>query len=391
MTKPHLIFRLAGWLLILCHFGSCTHSPSVSVQDNEAHPTIRLHDNDLKQISQNTHLHDVFRSVRIIPLETTDSCLISHLSSLVVTSDYFYCMGGTSTVYTFDRNGRFIRRLNRHGRGPQEYTKLRDYTLLNGKDILVLDNKKLIGYTPEGQCILTQSMPDYAKQIEAIDNRHIACHSTAGNLLFVWDLEHQKVSHVFLAPDPNRQLDEFQPFTRTGNHLYFRAPYDNKVFEVFPYEADCAWMFDYGKRTITGEDDFVAYPEFYGAILGKPDKSYAKLFLETGRYVYLEIESLALSDYSYYVFYSKQTGEKKIIHAEMFATPMDVPSMQYVTEEGDFIEVEDPIYLMNRLKKFEECLTEPEDRTLLESMKAQMADIKPEDNPVICIYTLQDF
>ncbi len=389
--SSHRLLRFVGLFLIICHLGACTNRPSVNILDDEGIPTIRLHDSDLEQISKTTHLHDVFKSIKIIPLETSDSCLMGQLARLTVTPERFYCTGGANSIYIFDRNGRFIQRFNRHGRGPQEYTKLRDYTLLNGKDILILDNKKLIAYTPEGHCILTQTMPNYADRIEALDNQFIACHENSGDLLFIWDLAHQKVLHVLMEPDKKRQLSEFYPFTRWGNQLFFRAPYDDKVLKVFPHEAKCVWKFDYGERTINGDDDFAAYPEFYGAILGRPDKSYAKLFLETDRYVYLDVESLELSDYSYYVFYSKQTGTMRILHAEKFNPPMNIPSMKYTTEDGEFIETEDPVYLINQLKKLDEFLTDPEDHALLESMKAQMANVKPEDNPVICVYTLQDF
>jgi hypothetical protein len=55
------------------------------------------------------------------------------------------------------------------------------------------------------------------------------------------------------------------------------------------------------------------------------------------------------------------------------------------------VEIRDAISVLGWIQIWDEHLTDPEDRALLESMKAQMANVKPEDNPVICVYTLQDF
>lgn len=57
-----------------------------------------------------------------ISLETNDSCLISNVLSLQVTREYIFVYNGkTDQIFQFDRTGKFIRQVGRHGNGPGEF------------------------------------------------------------------------------------------------------------------------------------------------------------------------------------------------------------------------------------------------------------------------------
>ena len=61
-------------------------------------------------------------SIEYIPLETTDSCLISNTLSLIADDDYIFLYNGKTTqVFQFNRKGKFIRQIGRVGEGPGEY------------------------------------------------------------------------------------------------------------------------------------------------------------------------------------------------------------------------------------------------------------------------------
>ena len=58
-------------------------------------------------------------SIEYVPLETTDSCLISNLMNLQVTADYMFMYNGkTEEVLQFNREGKFIRKIGCQGNGP---------------------------------------------------------------------------------------------------------------------------------------------------------------------------------------------------------------------------------------------------------------------------------
>ena len=115
-------------------------------------------------------------------------------------------------------------------------------------------------------------------------------------------------------------------------------------------------------------------------------------FLESEQYVYLTVQLIGEHPVKvYFVHYSKKTSKIRTKISSHDDPPLSPIDFQNVTPEELFVEIKDAIKLLQRTENWEEHLTDPEDRALLESMKAQMANVKPEDNPVICVYTLQDF
>lgn len=61
-------------------------------------------------------------SVSYVPLETTDSCLISNVSNLVMDDEFIFVENGkTQQIFLFTREGKFVRQLGRAGNGPGEY------------------------------------------------------------------------------------------------------------------------------------------------------------------------------------------------------------------------------------------------------------------------------
>ena len=61
-------------------------------------------------------------SVSYVPLETTDSCLISNVSNLVMDDEFIFVENGkTQQIFQFTREGKYVRQLGRAGNGPGEY------------------------------------------------------------------------------------------------------------------------------------------------------------------------------------------------------------------------------------------------------------------------------
>ena len=101
---------------------------------------------------RDTYLHE---RRQYIPLETTDSCLISNLLNLQVTTDYMFMYNGkTEEVLQFDRKGKFIRRVGRQGNGPGEYSMI--------SELAVDDSNKELSIFQYGGDALVSRMPSSA-------------------------------------------------------------------------------------------------------------------------------------------------------------------------------------------------------------------------------------
>jgi hypothetical protein len=76
-------------------------------------------------------LTDVVESVRLIPLETNSQCYINAIVRTFVGKEYILVMspGTMQYLYLFNIDGAFIRKIGRPGKGPTEYTDIRDISV----------------------------------------------------------------------------------------------------------------------------------------------------------------------------------------------------------------------------------------------------------------------
>lgn len=78
--------------------------------------------------------------------ELNDSVYIQGFSNKAheayVTSKHVYMLDGEESIVTFDHSGKFINKLNRVGRGPEEYIYVAAFAVNEAKDeIIVYDEK----------------------------------------------------------------------------------------------------------------------------------------------------------------------------------------------------------------------------------------------------------
>lgn len=89
---------------------------------------------DLMSNLQKAKLSDFVDSVQYIPLETNDSSLIGSISRVIATSHYIFIGDRvTNSVLVFSKQGEFLNKIYRQGRGPEEYVRLYDFDV-NEKD-----------------------------------------------------------------------------------------------------------------------------------------------------------------------------------------------------------------------------------------------------------------
>ena len=114
--KKHLIQTAA----LACLLAACSPQKPVSTDGL----TVIDVESALGNVEDELKLSDVYDSVRYVPLETSDSCLIGERPYSVLTDKYILvCSQQEEVVYTFDRHtGRFLAKIAHKGRGPEDYS-----------------------------------------------------------------------------------------------------------------------------------------------------------------------------------------------------------------------------------------------------------------------------
>ena len=381
--KLRSIVHLAGIIAILCSLAACSHRSGTDAQGDGTMKTIKITDSDLTKESR---MHDIIQSIELIPLETSDSCLISRVKDPLFTTDRIYITSG-SGILVFDRKGRFIKRFNRRGRGPQEYTALSSFFLndIGGFTILDGPGQKVLAYDRNDSCVMMQRMSVQAGPMVSIGDNLILCSNPVKQPLFIWDIAKEKVVADLFPLDERRKVLPLHTFWQHAGKTYFFPINLSDIYTVSADGISGGWHFDFGSRTLTKDSPLT--PGQYGYDMPE-GSAWVTNFLESEQYVYLTVQLIGESPVRvYFVYYSKKTSEIRTITNINTLRPL----IQDVTPEEQFVEIQDALQLLRRIQNWDEFLTDPEDRALLESMKTQMANVKPEDNPVICVYTLQDF
>jgi len=101
----------------------------------------------------------LFKRAQTIILETSDNCLVGHIDDLQVFEENMYILDSrkAKSLFVFNSEGKFIRKIGSYGNGPGEYNSLKDFSFdSENKIIFILDHSNRIHkYKSDGAFIET--------------------------------------------------------------------------------------------------------------------------------------------------------------------------------------------------------------------------------------------
>jgi hypothetical protein len=129
---------------------------------------------DLRQKSA-SNISEIASGVEYIPLETRNDCLIGEIERLFVVDGSFCIVDGiTESVLIFNPDGGFSHKIDRQGRGPEEYSRIYHATVdVISKDIYIYSdvNQAVFRYSWQGEFIEKIAMPMILSSFEADDGK----------------------------------------------------------------------------------------------------------------------------------------------------------------------------------------------------------------------------
>lgn len=94
-----------------------------------------------------TNLSEIASDIQFIPLQTIDSSLISRIDKVVIQGNIIYINNRGEDIICFDKNGTYLGRLSKVGRGPGEYSSIQDFDISSDcKKLIILSNGKILIY-----------------------------------------------------------------------------------------------------------------------------------------------------------------------------------------------------------------------------------------------------
>lgn len=129
-------------------------------------------------------------SISYINLETTENCLIGKIKDVIISSERIFVLDDRlSIIWIFDKEGRYLNKIDSKGNGPEEYKTLKqfDYDEQN-QTILLLDvwTKTILSYDLNGAFVKKVTLEMYPSDFVKLNDHNYllskACEtdSTAG-------------------------------------------------------------------------------------------------------------------------------------------------------------------------------------------------------------------
>lgn len=205
-------------------------------------------------------LSGLIEKQHFIRLETTTESLLGAINKVTV-SDSLIFIKSNGAIFLFNSNGKFIRKIDKKGIGPNEYIRLSDFDVdIDKKELIIFDKEKkqLLSYDFHGNFISTISLDFWAIKFKKISKEHIILFSgneTSG--------DGQNYKFTLLSAQGSKQrfhvINEHKSgYLHVNTHQNF---YENKSKHFF-FEAfnDTVYLFD---------NDFKIKPEYHFSFAGK--------------------------------------------------------------------------------------------------------------------------
>lgn len=217
------------------------------------------------------NLSDYARSLKYIPLETTDSMLIGRLIDAIPIDDKYLIgdalFGHTSKYYLFDGKGNYVTSIGSIGHGSGQYSSIRSVDIDNQNKTILLDAiPKCFEYNWEGVLIDEKVKMDSAKYFPlqtmyAGKNLYLSTISSPDAreykaFLYEKQEEGLKIARTYLNDFEREKTGINKGSWRTtdgkifrgeGHIRYWRA-WDDTIFTFnTKQDLEVAYIFDYGK------------------------------------------------------------------------------------------------------------------------------------------------
>jgi len=278
-------------------------------------------------------LSDIAESIKIIPLETSETVLVSRIRDVKFHNERLYIIGIYDCM-AFDMGGKFLNMVGMQGRGPQEYVSLYDiYPVKNNLWIINGSGDKVLKHNKDGEFIerfnldkkaggtdffvssgeeIISFIPDQAQLTTDIMLAFSNSSGIIDSILYRNPIGDERIAQMFL-------LNEAQ-FAENGNEIRFKYFFNDTIYTIKGHKIYPYMTLDLGSRgaiehvRVLPKNQDLKTANFF------KDMDRVDFLGESEGYLYLRINDAPL-------FYNKAD---KIVHKWSFT----LPDNEYIAPES---------------------------------------------------------
>ena len=213
-----------------------------------------------------TDAAQLFRNIRLVPLETTAECLIGRIDRMQVYEERIFIQDGLSNaLLTFDLNGKFLSKIGAVGHGPGEYVQIDYFHIDFEKNQIVITDLMsyfVLRYDMNGTFIKKVKIPLWIEGISPWTNGGYLLHANFRNNKETLTQEYNILlcdsnMNIVMTYQPYNSdnlggarfsLPIHGPFYDFKHQYYYYSKYSDTTFRVLPTGLSPAIVIDFGKE-----------------------------------------------------------------------------------------------------------------------------------------------
>lgn len=280
----------------------------------------------LKQKENKISLSEIVDSIRYIPLETKNECLIGNIDKILLTDENEYLIVDkeiSSSIYLFDESGAFLNKIGNRGGASSEYVTIEDVSYCNG-NVYVWDSssRKILIYSKEGGFVSSFDFDYIAYSMVAISEDKFAfCCDYAPNRklgkkdkypsLIVYNKNKKEVfSYLFFDSTLSPYAYQATLNNLCNNNLYL--PLNDTIYKITDAELKRKYVLCYTEGYVKNKKSYIEKSQTENITTDEAIESYNKdkfphliTYFECGK---IDVFFMRMCDYLYYGFYYPDSG-----------------------------------------------------------------------------------
>ncbi|OFX79978.1 MAG: hypothetical protein A2X20_00090 [Bacteroidetes bacterium GWE2_40_15] len=224
-----------------------------SCQSNDDTSSIELERND--EVS----IFDLADSISILKLETNNESLIKGISKVIPYKNRFYIFDSRSQViFCFDSTGNYLFKINRLGRGPEEYERVEDFNInsFNDQLILLVPWGFILTFDLDGNFISKTKLPEEVKSynnVYAINKDTLLFLSSNEYRAVYYSSKNKIIIDKCLGEDemPEIGLTTGSVYTYDDSLYFSSVGLNNNVLNMSDPNRRIVYNWDFGSNNLT--------------------------------------------------------------------------------------------------------------------------------------------
>ena len=359
-------------------------------EQNETFETIALSIDSSEAFRYSKYLENpVF-----IPLETNPNSLIGHVTKVDITDEYIIILDKNiaKSLFLFNREGKFLRKIGISGRGPGEYSTIIDfYFNQDTETIQICDFKKIYTYDLKGNFVSTLNIKEdiSVNGFTALSNKdeYIFSSLIFDNILIYCD---GKISG-FLPKPKSIEMNAYYPseymISNYKGEILAYVPFSPIIYQVKDCDIHPYYYFDYGKNNLP--ENYFDNHNWDNYEKDIYDKEYAyslRNFSHTNDYLFIGTRQ-GLRTFTSLI--SRKSNQPITSYFQIYDDlTFCYPRPHKIFGENKMLAVKEADSFSNYHRVIAKSDSSP-DREMLNRLEELEKQVKQGDNPILVIYDIK--